>query len=133
MEGDGKALIFQQTQQVFYELFSGLPRDQGTVLSEICDEIVTKVGRGARTADFLSPVRKVESIFVNRTANLSRSDQAVLRRCLVAKLALKLPTIVGKMNLPTSILALYPDSFGRVANHLRNKIDDPYDITDDFF
>jgi len=129
----GQALISQQAQQAFYELFSGLPRDRGTVLSDISGEILSKVGQGAQTADFLAPIKKAEKIFVKRTANLSRSEQAVLRRCLVAKLAFNLPTIVEHMNLPTSILALYPDSFGRVANHLRNNIGDPYDLTDDFF
>jgi hypothetical protein len=126
-------LITKQAKQAFYQIFSGLPKHHGTVLSDICDEILSKIGRGAEAADFQAPVKKVETTILKNTANLSKNDKDVLKRSLVAKLALNLPTIVEKMDLPTSIIELYPDSFTRLADHLKNNRDDPYDLTDDFF
>ena len=133
MDENRKVLIPQETQQAFYQMLSGFPKDQLNVLSDIFDGILSKVGRGTDSADFYAPVKKVEKIFSEKTANFSKDDQAVLRRSLVAKLALNLPTIVEKMNLPRSILVLYPDAFGRLADHLKNNRDDPYDLTDEFF
>lgn len=128
-----KVLIPQETQQAFYQMLSGLQKDQLNVLSDIFDGILSKFARGTHSADFDAPVKKVEKIFLKKTAHFSKDDQAAVRRSLVAKLALNLPTIVEKMNLPGSILVLYPDAFGRLAYHLKNNRDDPYDLTDEFF
>jgi hypothetical protein len=126
-------LIPQRTHQAFCQMFSGLPRDQINALSDMVDEILLKVGRGGEIVDYYAPVKEVEKIFLKKTANYSKDRQVILRRSLVAKMALNSPTIVEKMDLPKSILVLYPDAFDRLADHLKTNRDDPYDSTDDFF
>ena len=128
-----KVVIPQQTKQAFYQMLLDLPGDQLTVLSEILDKILPRIDRWSNVADFWAPIREVETIFLRWTANFPKHYQLVLRRSLMAKLALNLPTVVEKMNLPRSISVLYRDAFERVANHLKNNRDDPYNLTDDFF
>jgi hypothetical protein len=117
-------LISRESQQEFSELISGLPRRQFAVTREICKEIISKIDRDYKTGEYGAPVKKVETIFLRKAAQLSKGSQHILRRALVAQMAL---------NLLTSILALYPDVFRRVADHVKNNSGDPYDLTDDFF
>ena len=128
-----EVVIPQEARQAFYEMFSDLPGDQSRVLDDICDEILSKVGHWADIGDFYAPVNKVETIFLKKTAKLSKDCRVVLRRSLVAKLALNLPTILEKMYLPGSISVLYGDAFGRLADHLKNNCDDSYNLSNDFF
>jgi hypothetical protein len=128
-----KDLITNQTAQKLNQFFSGLLREQATLLDQIKEEILSNITQYARMPDFRAPVQKVEAIFLKKAAHLSQDKQAILKRALVAKLALNLPAIVENMNLPASILALYPDAFERVADYLKSASDDAYDLTSDFF
>ncbi|PKN65546.1 MAG: hypothetical protein CVU54_18800 [Deltaproteobacteria bacterium HGW-Deltaproteobacteria-12] len=84
-------------------------------------------------AEFKLPVVKVESLFLKKTAHLSKDDQAKLKRAILIKLALHLPNYLAKMDLPKSILALYPDAFKRLVDFLKSVGDQPYDSTGEFF
>jgi hypothetical protein len=126
-------LLPQRTHQAFCQMFSGLPRDQINALSDLADEILLKAGRGAEIVDYYEPVKIAQTIFSKKTENYSKDSQVLLKRSLLAKLALNLPTIVEKMDLPKKIFLLYPNAFDRLADHLKTNCADPYDLTDDFF
>ncbi len=129
MDGKMKNLIPQQTQQYFNQIYSDLSRDQLKVLNDILDEIFLKIGFVPDIANSNKIVNKVQTIFREKTAKLSKYDQVVLKQSLVAKLALNLPTIVENMNLPKSILSLYHDAFSRVADKLKNSLDVQNNLT----
>lgn len=133
MEEGRKDLISHQTCQTLNRLFSGLSSKQATLIDHIKDEILSNISQYVKMADFRRPVEKVEDIFLNKTSHHSKYDQVILKRALVAKMALYLPHVVKKMNLPVSILVLYPDAFGRLADFLKSAGDDPYDSTGEFF
>lgn len=129
----GKALITNQTAQKLNQFFSRLSSGQVTLLDQIKEEILSHIQQYALMPDFRTPVKKVEAIFLKKAAHLSQDEQAILKRALVAKLALHLPAIVENMNLPPSILALYPDAFGRLADFLQRVGNEPYNSTGEFF
>jgi hypothetical protein len=133
MEEGSKDLMSHQTYQTFCGLFLGLSSEQAILIDHIKDKILSNISQYAGMADFRTPVKKVEAVFLKKTTHHSQDDQVILKRSLVAKLALHLPALVEKMNLPASILALYPDAFGRVADFLKSAGDDPYDSTGEFF
>jgi hypothetical protein len=102
------------------------------MLNDLSDEILSVVGRCADIANSDVFLREVKTIFVDKTIVFSKRDRIALIRPLVAKLALNLPIILRNMNLPESILALYPDAFGRVANNLINIPDNRFNLSTDF-
>jgi len=125
-------LLPQQTKQLFCEMFSELPAYQASALNDICDEVLSRIGRGADLTDYYAPVKKVEAAFVSRAGSFSKDDQVTLRRALVAKLAVDLPPVLESLNLPGCILAVYTDAFGRLADYLGNTSHE-YNATNDFF
>lgn len=127
-----KNLIPQQTQQYFNQIYSSLSRDQLKVLNDILDEIFLKIGFVSNIANSHEIVKQVQTIFREKTATFSDNDKVVLKRSLVAKLVLNLPVILEKMNLPKSIIDLYPDAFRGVANKLQDTTAEPHSLTDDF-
>jgi hypothetical protein len=133
MEKGKLNLIPDQTSQKLEQLYSGLTSEQASLIDKIKNEILSNLSQYERMADFRMPVKKVEAVFLKHVAHHFQQDQIMLKRALVAKLALKLPGIVKRMNLPPSILELYPDAFGRLADFLQNIGHDPYDSTSDFF
>lgn len=126
-------LIPDQTCQKLERLCSALTSEQTILIDKIKDEILSNLPQYERIADFRRPVKKVEAVFLKHVARHSRQDQIMLKRALVAKLALKLPVIVKRMNLPSSILQLYPAAFGRLADFLQNISHDQYNSTGEFF
>jgi hypothetical protein len=133
MSGVGKDLIPQETCQTLKHFFSSLSREQATLLDQINDEIILNIPQYVQMTDFRRPVQKVEVIFLQKTAHHCQADLIVLRRALVAKLALQLPGLVEKMNFPASLLALFPDAFANLADFLNREGDEPYDLTGDYF
>jgi len=126
-------LIPEQTCQTLHWLSSALSSEKLTLLDQMKDEILSNTSEYDKMADFQMPVKKVEAIFLKKSAHLSQDEQAIFKRALVAKLALQLPAIVAKMDLPASILALYPDAFGRLADFLKSINDETYDSKGEFF
>ncbi len=129
----GMNLIPEQTYQALSQHFSGLAGERALLLDQIKDEILLNLPQYARMGDFRQPVQKIESIFLKKAAHLYQDEQNNLKRALVAKLALHLPKIIDKMNLPSSILELYPDAFTRLADFLKRPSIDAYDVTSDYF
>lgn len=114
-------------------MYSNLPADNEILVDCIRDEILSNISHYVRITDFNVPVKKVETLFLKKVSHHLENDKVVLRRALVAKLALHLPAIVNTMNLPESIISLYPDAFDRLAEFLNNTCVEPYDSTNDFF
>ena len=126
-------LISDQTSKILNSVFPCLSSEQETVLEQMKENILSNIPQYAGMADFRKPVKKVEAIFLKKAAHIAQNEQAILKRALVAKLALHLPALVEKMDLPSSIMALYPDAVGRLADFLKSAGNDPYDSTSDFF
>jgi hypothetical protein len=126
-------LISDQTRSILHRLLSGLSSEQAILIDIIKDEVLSNISRYRKMADFKRPVEKVEAIFLRKMSHQSQDIQVILKRALVAKLAFQLPAIVEKMNLPASILALYPDAFGRLADFLKSAGNEQYDSTSEFF
>ncbi|MFZ3103377.1 MAG: hypothetical protein WA096_01530 [Smithella sp.] len=133
MKKAGMDLIPEQTYQTLNQIFSSLSRQQAILLDQIKDEILLNLPQYARMGDFRQPVEKIEVIFLKKAAHLSQDEQTTLRHALVAKLALNLPKIIDKLNLPSSILELYPDAFERLADFLKRPSVDAYNVTSDYF
>jgi hypothetical protein len=119
--------------EIFHRLFSSLSDEHAALVDTIRDEILSTIPQYAGMADFRAPVKKIDALFLKKTNGRSRNEQNALKRALVATLALHLPVIISKMNLPDSILALYPDVFERLAVFLENHTVDPYDWTGELF
>lgn len=126
-------LLSKSVKETLFSFLSGLSREQDILLDHIKEEIASNIPQYAKMPDFSDPVKKVEALFLKRVSSSSKNDQLVLRRALVTKLALHLPDILERLSLPTSILALYPDAFGRLADFLKFTISEPYDLTNDYF
>lgn len=75
----------------------------------------------------------VEAIITETANDFSHEDKKAFRRILMARLAMDLPDLVRGMNLPASIIDLYPGAMARLLNHLKNNDKNPYDLSDDFF
>ena len=126
-------LMSKETRQKLSDLISVVSREQVILLDNITSEILSEIDLFAKISVFGLPVKRVEEIFLRQASNLSKDRQLTLKRAMVAKLACHLPVQVEKMNLPNSILKLYPDAVGRLADFLTNADDEPYDPTADFF
>ena len=133
MKENNRELISAATREKLCHVYSNLPEDKELLVDRIRDEILSNISQYARMTDFNEPVKKVEKLFLKRATGYSDNNQQVLKRAIMAKLALHLPAIVNKMNLPESITSLYPDAFGRFAEFLINTCNEPYDSTNDFF
>jgi hypothetical protein len=75
----------------------------------------------------------VTAILLDRTRAIPLGERQPANRALVAHLALGLPTVVGRLNLPASILALYPAAMERLSGYLAGATDTAYDCSSDFF
>lgn len=126
-------LMSGQTYQKLEQLCSGLTSKQTILIDKIRDEISSNLPKYTKMTDFRKPVKKVETVFLKNVAHYTSEEQMILKRALLAKLALRTPTIVEGMNLPVSILALYPDAFVRLADFLQSIGLDQYDSTGEFF
>jgi hypothetical protein len=126
-------LMSENARVVFSELRSGLSSERLTLIDKIKIEVVSQIPRYLKIADFKRPVEQAEDIFLRKTTHFPDADRALLRRALVASLALQLPDIVERSKLPHSILVLYPDAFGRLAKFLGDGASEPYDSTGEFF
>jgi len=128
-------LISDNTYQSFNRLMSGLSSEHLTLISNIKYDILSNIHHYIKIPDFRAPVEKVETLFLKNASHYPQNIQTVLKRAMITILALHLPNILEKMNLPASIMALYPDAFERLANFLES-IDNepkPYDSTGEFF
>ena len=101
--------------------------DASRAISSVSIPLAEK--RKTRTTFFKS----VESIISHKINELFQSDQNLFRRSLIAKLALKLPLVIDQMDLPESILKLYPEAFDRLSSYLINNENDTYSLSNDFF
>jgi len=133
MEKDRIDLISQDTYQTLMQLFSCLSNEQATLIDHMKDEILANISQYTRMTNFWRPVKKVEAIFLQKIVRQSQEDRIILKRALVAKLALELPALVEKMNLPTSTRTLYPDALKRLADFLKAADDESYGSDGDFF
>lgn len=133
MGEENKNLIPYHSFEILNLLYSALSNGQKELIDQIKDEILSNLFIFLAMPDFRKPVEKVEACFLKKTFKNSQEQQLVLRRALVAKLALELPGLVAKMDLPASILALYPNAFERLADYLKNVVDYPYDSKGEFF
>ncbi len=126
-------LIPEHTYQALNQFFSDLAGEKALLLDQIKDKILLNLPQYARMGDFRQPVEKIDAIFLKKASLLSQNEQIILKRALVAKLALNLPKMIDKMNLPSSILELYPDAFARLADFLKRPSIDAYNVTSDYF
>ncbi len=131
---DRSRLISKSTSKALEDVLLKIPSgqreavdDASRAISSVSIPLAEK--RKTRTAFFKS----VESIISHKTNDLFQSDQNLFRRSLIAKLALKLPLVINQMDLPESILKLYPEAFDRVSAHLINNENDTYNLSNDFF
>jgi len=126
-------LIPEKTSKKLDKIVSYLTREQASFVEQIKDEILLNLPKYQRMKDFRKPVQKVETVFLKKAIHLSQKEQIILKHALVANLALHLPDLVEKMNLPTSILLLYPYAVERLADFLQSIGLDQYDSTGEFF
>jgi hypothetical protein len=132
--GEGEIdLISDQTRQALNRLYCDLSGEQATLLDQMTDEILANISVYAKMSNYLKPIKKVEGIFFKKAVHYSPDDQVILKRALVAKLVLHLPHLLKNMDLPDSILALYPDAFERLAAFLKSVGNDLYNSTSEFF
>lgn len=112
-----------------------LSREAQRVLPEAVEAVLTQAKplaekrRDNRRAFFAS----VKSIVLDKTRRLSTAERSTAARALVAQLALRLPSTVPAMNLPGSILQLYPESIDRLAGFLVRDRAETYEPSSDFF
>ena len=133
MKENNKELISKSTREKLCSLYSDLPVEQEILVDRIKDEILSNISHYAKMADFRGPVEKVEAVFLKYAAQYSRDEEVILKRALVAKLALQLPAFLLKMNLPSCIFVLYPAAFGRLADFLSTNKDNMYNTTSDYY
>jgi hypothetical protein len=77
--------------------------------------------------------KTVESIISNKTKKFSQSEKNIFRRSLIAKLALDLSVVIEQMDLPESILKLYPEAFNRLSTFLLKNESNTYNLSNDYF
>ena len=133
MGDESTALLTRRTREELQSIFSGLSKEQATLITNIESKILSNLPQYTRIADFHSPAKKVDAIILQDERQYTDDEKINLRRALIAKLALHLPFMIEKMNLPDNILALYPDTFERLADFLKNSCEKPYNSTGEFF
>jgi len=133
MESHKITIISNHTQESLRNLCSQISSENSDTISNISDEILSNVIQKSNSSGKESIHKKIESIIVQKSRGLPQAERKLIRRAVVAKMALGLPAVIEKLNLPKSILDLYPGAFDRLVRHLSTNINDAYDITDDFF
>lgn len=127
--------ISDQTRETLKQFFDGLPGKQIELIDHVKDKILSNISTYTKMTDFQRPVRKVEKIFLRHTASYSAGEQLLLKRALLAELALNLPNIVATMNLPVNILNIYPRAFDILTNFLKTlpHKSEQYDSMNEYF
>lgn len=105
----------------------------GIDVSEISDKVLNKIGFGTNASDFYKPIKMVESLFNENTQHIKKDKLKDVKKALVAQIALNMMTSIDKLNLPDSIIALYPQAFEILALQLSGNEESAYDITDDIY
>jgi len=128
-------LISNSTKEDLENFCTQIPTNLKAIVNNVKKEIWEKAVPLSKMRDQNQKkfFNSVESIIINKISNLTAIDQNIFRRTLIAYFALELPGIVRYMNLPDSILALYPNAFIRLKDHLKKNQDDAYDLSNDFF
>jgi hypothetical protein len=114
-------------------LLSNLSPEQSRLIDLIQSEVLSHISLFAKTADFATPAIEVDRIFQKAAGDLRVEEQNLMKRALVARLGLSLPAIVGKLDLPESIVAMYPAAVQRLADFLESANERPYDSKGEFF
>lgn len=117
----------------FSRLTSELPKDQQPILEYLTKMISTEVCPPGYNDDFSGTMNMIKRIFIKETAGLTTAGRRTMRRALVAKLALALPSVVDDLDLPGSIQGQYPGAVDRLASYLAENRDDGYGFADDIF
>ena len=91
------------------------------VLDEIVAEILNNIASNKSCADFFSPIKKVENLLSERLKDFYPINDLILRRAVIAKLALNLPTMISNLSLPSDILSLYPHAVNMLSEYLLKK------------
>ncbi len=125
---NSETLIQDDSILAFRRIVSDLPDDRARVLGDIISEILSL----DRNGNAVGVGNELNGIFLEKTANYSLNDQVVLKKALVAKMALDLPSVVEKMDLPKSVLELYPDTFGRLVDELGRDMDNSLHTIDNY-
>ncbi len=133
MDAGVSPLISDQSREKLNHLLSALTSEQSVLIDHIKNEVLLNIPQYFKMTDFRKPVKKVEAIFLKKAVHHSQEEQTVLKRAMVAKLALNLPRCLEKMNLPTSVLVLYPDALERLVDFLKTAAIDRYDSAGEFF
>jgi hypothetical protein len=126
-------LIPKHAFHTLSQFFSHLSADQNALINDVKKEIYSNLSQYVKCTGFRKPAKDVETIFLNRVMEHTRDQLFIVKRALMAKLAIHLPILLQDRNLPESILALYPDAFARLASFLKDTCDEPYDSTGEYF
>ena len=129
-----KLIINQKSIYFFNNLLAQLSKKQISTINNIAECLIIEAVPITRKRNKIDKFyRCIEKIFLANTKMVSISDQRLLRRALVAKLALDLPELINSLDLPKSILLLYSESIEKLSCHLKNANAYRYGISDDFF
>lgn len=133
MEESNNNLIPYSAITIFNQIYAGLSTMQREVVDRIKEQVLGNIGKYSSIRDFRKPVERVEDILLKRASKIPQNEQFFLRRALIAKLALELPRLIASMDLPNSVLTLFPDAFIRLSNFLTTISEDPYNSKGEFF
>jgi hypothetical protein len=127
------AVMSDQTAESLHILLSQRSSEDLTIISNISEMIFMKVIQREKSIDRNNLLTQIESICIQESKGYTQAELKLIRCALVAKFALDLPGMIEKLNLPKSILNIYPAAFERLANSLSKDRKDAYDITDDLY
>ena len=132
---DENRLISHTATVDLKDFINQFPKEGRSVINEISQELLSKAIPLAKIRDQNQSVffNSIESIILGKIDQLSPEAKNLYFKILVANLALGLPEIIDQMDLPKSVLILYPKSIDRLSNFLKVGEGDVYDLASDFF
>ena len=134
MNGRDLGLMSAAARDKLESLTTGLSTGHLALLERMERAVAAKIPRTAIIDDFVHPATLVEGIFRTATTALNADQRERVKRALIARLALNLPSAIGGLDLPDSILAVYPATFTRLANFLTEPpSDEAYDDSGEYF
>lgn len=125
-------IISNETKVQLLSISNSAPKKYSFAFEHIIYQINLQKEGWSKTSHNTKAGENVERIINATFDNLPSADNDIIKKCLVARLAVRCPDLVERMNLPPIILGLYSSAFDRLSNYLTDR-KEKYSFNNDFF
>lgn len=125
-------IISNDTKLLLLSISNSAPDEFTGAFDQIISHINKQKGKWSQTAKFSKAGESIVKIINAKFYNLTSANSDMIKRALIARLAVESLDLIKMMNLPKDILEMYSPAFDRLAKFLTNK-NEKYSLKDDYF